>query len=269
MRTTITDAHLTTYQRDGFVKVENLLDAAELDELRAAVARGVEGMGKKKLNSAHGWVDDGDTYYDRVFVQKINLWKSEPTVKRYMLGPEIGTIASALAGARLRVWHDQTLQKAPWANPTAWHLDNPYWSFHSPNAISIWIALDDATLQNGCMHYLPGSHRLVTFENVGIGADMGALFEVYPGLKGIDAVAVPMKAGDCAFHHGLTAHAAGPNMTPRWRRAMTCAYMPAGATFNGQGNILSPERLAGLKVGDSLDDDVENPLLPVLEPALA
>lgn len=50
-------------------------------------------------------------------------------------------------------------------------------------------------------------------------------------------------------------------MTPAARRAMTCGYMPDGATFNGQQNILTPDRLAKLKIGDPLDDDSLNPLL--------
>jgi len=50
-------------------------------------------------------------------------------------------------------------------------------------------------------------------------------------------------------------NAVGPNMTPRWRRAMTCAYMPDGSTYNGQKEILSDEYAAGLKIGDLLDDN--------------
>jgi len=260
MRAHATPNEIAAYQRDGFIVMPNLLSPVEVAELTQAVADAVETMGRNKLNGNPGWVE-GDGYYDRVFLQRLNLWKISPIVKRYMLGPEIGTIASELAGCELRVWHDQTLQKAPWANPTAWHLDVPYWSFHARQALSIWIALDDSTIQNGSMYYLPGSHRLVSFDNVGIGPDLGALFDVYPQLKDIEPVPAPMKAGSCGFHNGLCAHGAGPNMTPRWRRAMTCGYMPAGSTFNGSPNILLPERLARLKVGDSLDDDVENPLV--------
>ncbi len=207
-----------------------------------------------------GW-EEGEGYYDKVFVQRLNLWKISPVVKRYMLGAEIGGLASELAGCDLRVWHDQTLQKAPWANPTSWHLDVPYWSFHSRDAISIWIALEDTTLQNGCMYYLPGSHHLATYQNVGIGPDMGALFEVYPAMGAIEPVAAPMKAGSCGFHNGLTAHGAGANMTPRPRRAMTCGYMPAGSTYNGQTNIMPEKRVQQLAIGDSLDDEAENPLV--------
>ncbi|MBA3710337.1 MAG: phytanoyl-CoA dioxygenase family protein [Planctomycetes bacterium] len=261
MRSSVTPEHISHYRENGFVLVEDLLDQAEIAELSAAVAHGVAEMGDRKIVGGNDW-KDGDSFYDNVFVQRLNLWKNEPVVKRYMLGAEIGAMASALAGVdALRVWHDQTLQKKPWANPTSWHLDTPYWSFDSRDALSIWIALDDVTMQNGCMYYLPGSNRLVNFENVGIGPNMGDLFNLYPALKTIEPVAVPMRAGSCAFHNGLTAHAAGPNMTPRWRRAMTCAYMPDGCTFNGKGNILTAEQIARLKIGDRLDDEQQNPLL--------
>lgn len=260
MRSTVTPAQISTYQRDGFIVIEDALSPAEVAELAAGVARGVAVMGDHKL-AGSDW-KDGDSFYDRVFVQKLNLWKIEPTVKRFMLGAEIGRMATELAGVEgMRVWHDQTLQKKPWANPTSWHLDVPYWSFSSRDAISIWIALDEATLQNGCMYYLPGSHKLVTFDNVGIGQNMDSLFELYPQLAKIEPVAAPMKPGSVGFHNGLTAHGAGPNMTPRWRRAMTCGFMPMGSTFNGNANILPAERLARLKIGDSLDDDAENPLV--------
>jgi ectoine hydroxylase-related dioxygenase (phytanoyl-CoA dioxygenase family) len=76
-----------------------------------------------------------------------------------------------------------------------------------------------------------------------------------------DPIAAPMKAGSASFHNGLTAHAAGANMTPRPRRAMTCAYMPDGSTFNGQRNILPEEYFQRLRLGDVLDNDAQNPLV--------
>ena len=68
-----------------------------------------------------------------------------------------------------RIWHDQALIKRPWANPTSWHLDTPFWSFSDKRALSIWIALDDATYQNGCLYFIPGSCHETNFENPGIG----------------------------------------------------------------------------------------------------
>jgi ectoine hydroxylase-related dioxygenase (phytanoyl-CoA dioxygenase family) len=68
-------------------------------------------------------------------------------------------------------------------------------------------------------------------------------------------------AGGALFHNGLTFHGAGANMTPRARRAMTAGFMPEDATFNGIQNILSPERVARLRIGDPLADDDENPVV--------
>jgi ectoine hydroxylase-related dioxygenase (phytanoyl-CoA dioxygenase family) len=161
----------------------------------------------------------------------------------------------------LRIWHDQALIKGPYANPTAYHLDVPYWSFTSADAITIWVALDDATLENGCLYYVPGSHKARKFDNVGIGREIGALFDVYPEWQDVAAVPCPVPAGGALLHNGLVFHGAGANMTPGLRRAMTCAYMPDGCTFNGQANVLPPVYLATLSVGDVLDNDDQNPLV--------
>jgi ectoine hydroxylase-related dioxygenase (phytanoyl-CoA dioxygenase family) len=123
------------------------------------------------------------------------------------------------------------------------------------------VALDDATLANGCMWYLPGTHKAAGYENVGIGQNQTDLFKVYPEWRGVESVACPCPAGSAVFHNGLVAHGAGANMTNRPRRAMTCAYMPDGATFNGQKNVLPDDYFATLSVGDVLGDDAVNPLL--------
>ena len=102
-------------------------------------------------------------------------------------------MATQLAGTNgMRIWHDQALIKPPHGNPTAWHLDVPYWSFDSRDAVSFWVALDDATLANGCMWYLPGTHKTARFDNVGIGINIGELFNVYPEWKQIEPQSAPL-----------------------------------------------------------------------------
>src|SRR5690606_22405491 len=146
------------------------------------------------------------------------------------------------------------LSKPPYGTPPSCHPDTPYWSFHPPDSISIWVALDDATYANGCMWYIPGSHLEARYDNASIGPSMGDLFLHYPQWKERDAVACPCRAGSAVFHNVLTAHAAGPNMTSRPRRAMTCAYMPDGCRFNGRKNILPDDYFNCLRVGDLLND---------------
>jgi ectoine hydroxylase-related dioxygenase (phytanoyl-CoA dioxygenase family) len=252
---TPTPEQVEAYRRDGFVLVERFLGDDELARWRAAVDYAV--AERLAASSEHG-----DEYYRRVFTQLQRLADTHPDVEELILDERFGGIAGTLAGVDgIRIWHDQALIKPPYGNPTAWHLDNPFWSFSSRDAISVWIALDDATISNGCLWYLPGSHRTARFEGVEIGANFGALFDGYPEWRELEPVAVPCSAGGAVFHNGLVAHAAGANMTPRSRRAMTCAFMPAGSTFNGTQNILPDAYVERLEIGDVLDDDRINPLV--------
>jgi ectoine hydroxylase-related dioxygenase (phytanoyl-CoA dioxygenase family) len=266
MRTELTLQAIAQYQDDGFLVIEDFLSPEELAIWRTALDEAVEKRKGNKLpdrKEVYGKGDDADkSYYDNVFDQLINLWKDNEKIKEIMFDERLGKMAAQLSGAEgIRIWHDQALIKKPWANPTSWHLDTPYWSFSDRRALSIWVALDDATYENGCLFFIPGSYRQTTFENPGIGKNMGAIFTTYPELKGNKSVAAPMKAGSCSFHNGLTIHGAHANMTPGYRRAMTCAYMPDGSTFNGIPNILSDEEVARLQIGDLLNNEVLNPLI--------
>ncbi len=260
MNHTVSDEQIAFYQENGFVAIDDFLDADELETWRDYVGEAVASRGKRKL--ADGSMMEDDNYYARVFAQRINLWTDHAGMRELMLDARLGEMAARLAGVDgIRIWHDQALIKPPWGNPTAWHLDNPYWSFYSRDAISIWVALDDVTRDNGCLYFLPGSHLSATYDNVGIGSNIGDLFNAYPQWHEREAVAVEMKAGSCSFHNGLVAHGAGPNMTPYHRRAMTCAYMPDGSTFNGQRNILPLEIYESYQLGDVIDNDVQTPLI--------
>ena len=263
MNTDLTQEQIAFYQENGFIVIENFLTPEELETWREAVDEAVAERGQRRiLGRPEADVKDDDDYYTNVFVQRVNLWQSSEKMRQLMLDPRLGKMAADLAGVDgMRIWHDQALIKQPWGNPTGWHLDNPYWSYYSRDATTIWVALDDATLENGCLYFLPGTHKTATFDNSGIGQNMGDLFKVYPAWTTVQSVAAPMKAGSCSFHNGLCAHGAGANMTPGTRRAMTCGYMPDGSTFNGQQNILSKEQFEKLSVGDVLNDDSQNPLI--------
>jgi len=262
MNTTLSQKQIGAYRRDGFVAHRGFLDCEEVEELKSAVLSAIETMGKSKVAGGGGAFEDGDTYYDRVFTQRLNLWRISETVKRYMLNSKLGEMLSALEGVdSFRVWHDKAVIKEPYANPTAWHLDDPFWPFYTKHAISIWIALGPATLGNGCMWFVPGSHKLARFETADIGENLSDLFELYTEMTNVDPEGVPMEEGDCSFHNGLTAHGAGANMTRGRRIAMTCNYMPVGSTFNGKCVGMPPEYFASLSEGDVLDNDEWNPVV--------
>ena len=256
------------YQKNGFVVIRNFLSPDELDHWRETVINAVQKRNGQKMPGKDIKIGESDginedvAYYGKVFDQLLNLWQTDANVKRLMLDERIGKMAAQLAGVDgIRIWHDQALFKRPWANPTSWHLDTPFWSFSDRRALSIWIALDDATMENGCLYFLPGSQFETTFENKGIGKNMDGIFEVYPQFIKAQSVPVPMKAGSCSFHNGMIVHGANANMTNDFRRAMTCAYMPDGNVFNGTANILPERYLQTLEIGDLLNNDDQNPLI--------
>ena len=268
MQAEINSEQINFYYENGYIIIEDFLNSRELEHWRTSVTRAVEDRNGQKMpgKSIKVGEDDGINkdadYFKNVFDQLLNLWQTNDDVKALMLNEAIGKMAADLSGADgIRIWHDQALIKRPWANPTSWHLDTPFWSFSDRRALSIWVALDDVTLQNGCMFFIPGSHKESTFDSPYIGKNMSDIFDFYPQFKNSKSVPAVMKAGSCSFHNGLIIHGAHPNMTAGFRRAMTCAYMPDGNVFNGTPNILPERYLSQIKIGDLLNNNDQNPLI--------
>ena len=265
MRQTVSEREVAFYRDNGFVVLPDLLDPHDLRIWRHAVTRALgERTGRfPRADSQYApFFSEVHEYHDKVFTQKINLWMTSPDVRELVLDRRLGRIAATLAGVdAVRIYLDQALVKEPYANPTAFHLDVPYWAFSASNALTIWIALSDATVENGCLCYLPGTHRDERYDNVQIDKDIGALFDVYPDWGKIEPIFCPVPAGGAVVHNGLTAHGAGANMTPHRRTAMTVAYMPDGTRFNGSQDVYTKEQVRGMALGDVLDDEAQNPLV--------
>jgi phytanoyl-CoA hydroxylase len=259
MKSEATQEQIDKYQAQGFLVIPDFLNPDELEHWRRVTQEAVElRLKETNLNNQR----DPDSYYANVFTQCLRLADIHEGMAELMFDERLGKLAGSLAGVDgIRIWHDQALIKPPYGNPTAFHMDNPFWSFYSPNAISIWVALDDATVANGCLWYLPGTHREASFEAVNIGEQLADVFKTYPQWRKIEALPADCKAGSAVLHNGLIAHGAGANMTPRPRRAMTCAYMPDGSTFNGQKNILPDDYFNSLKIGDKLNNNQNNRLI--------
>lgn len=259
MRSELTTSEIESYRKQGFLVIRDFLTPNELENWRQVTDDAVRLRLQGTTLNNQG---EPDAFYAQVFTQCLRLADIHPGMAELMFDERLGQLAGTLAGVDgIRIWHDQALIKPPYGNHTAFHLDNPFWSFYSRDAISIWVALDNATLANGCLWYLPGTQHEATYQSVGIAENLGDIFKTYPQWRGIEAIAAPCPAGSAVFHNGLVAHAAGVNLTAYARRAMTCAYMPDGSTFNGQKNVLPDEYFNSLKTGDVLDNNSINRLI--------
>ena len=122
----------------------------------------------------------------------------------------------------MRFWHDQLFCKpAHQGGVVAWHQDYSYWTRTEPIAhLSCWIGLDDSTLENGCVHYVPGSHRWNLLPITGLANDMEAIQRVLSEEQKAQfkPVAIELKKGECSFHHPLMVHGSYENRSDRPRR---------------------------------------------------
>lgn len=262
MNTQLNCNQIEFYRENGFLIIDNFLNSSELSTWQDAVDVAVA-QHLSREDHFHNQKGE-DNYYKNVFVQCVNLWKLNKKIKQLILVPEFGKMTADLAGTSgVRLYHDHAMIKQPWANPTNFHVDNPYDPFYSHDAIMFWIALDDATVQNGCLYFLPGTHKTCGFEIGGVLGEVGIgeLFREYPDWAEIEPYTAEMKAGDGVFINGLTAHAAGPNMTTYPRRAFAMLFIPEDAKFNGKKSALPEEVYSKLNAGDVLADDEHLPLV--------
>tara|TARA_B100000029_G_scaffold516847_1_gene636335 strand:- start:10181 stop:10999 length:819 start_codon:yes stop_codon:yes gene_type:complete len=263
MNNKLTEKQIASYRENGFLIIDKFLNEMELETWRKLVREAVSLRDQNRLpDGSFRLSRKVETGADLVFQQRVNLWMDNEGIRNLMLDNRLGKMAAELEGVDgIRIWHDQALIKKPWSNPTNWHQDNTKWSFESQHAITIWIALDDISLQNGCMFFLPKTHKKRLDDYPATGADLGAMFAAYPELGRMEPTPVLMPAGGCSFHNGLMIHAANPNMTPYPRRAFTCAYMPDQSRYNGIPNVLPNKILNTIQINDLLNDESQNPLI--------
>jgi phytanoyl-CoA hydroxylase len=171
-------------------------------------------------------------------VRKLMRFVDHDPRLRAMAGhPRLLATLERLIGEPPALFQDQALLKPPLlGREKPWHQDNAY--FNLPPAatvVGVWIALDEATPENGCMHLIPGSHRrgpVVHFKR----RDWQICdTDVATG----QVVAVPLQPGGCLLFHGLLHHGTPPSRSPRRRRAVQFHYKPVSL-----GGISAAERLA-------------------------
>ena len=245
----LSDEQVAQYQRDGFIQISNVLDPPDLARLRDAVVAAVEA---EKTVRAEG---ETKSPYEQIFIQKVNLWRRHPAVREFVLCKRFGDLAARLSGEPVRVWHDQALFKEPREGAkTPWHQDAHYWPHQQRiEQISIWIALRDATIDNGCMSFIPGSQHVQGLEPIRL-ANPQNIFDLAPEFKGAKPRTIELRAGSCTFHNGLTFHYAGPNKSEHMREAFAIIYMPDGTTYDGKPHIVTDP--LNLKAGDRLEGEM-------------
>ena len=218
------------YDRDGFVAVEGLLTAEEVAALRAetvAIARGMRGA------VAGAEPDDGRSDDELIAgVLAIHMpHKISPAMRAAMAHPRITPILTTLISPNVKAMQTMLFVKAAGKPGQAWHQDEHYIPTRDRSLCGAWIALDDATIENGCMWMHPGSQAAGILHPIrphGDGRFDSAEEAFGHGYDREGGVAVELKAGGVAFFNGHVLHRSLPNRARGgFRRALVTHYMSA------------------------------------------
>ncbi|MFV1967091.1 MAG: phytanoyl-CoA dioxygenase family protein [Pirellulaceae bacterium] len=220
----LSDEQLTFYQENGYLAGVRILTHEQVDMLREELQEFFDPQhaGRELWYEYHAneSVDPGT-----VLFHALGAWRIRAGFHDVLWHPAFTVAASQLLGGAVRFWHDQLFCKpARHGGVVAWHQDYSYWTRTKPLAhLTCWIGLDDSTRDNGCLHYVPGSHQWDLLPITGLAGDMDAIREAldeeqWETFK--NPVAVELKKGECSFHHGLTIHGSFENSSERPRRAV-------------------------------------------------
>jgi len=170
---------------------------------------------------------------DSVLLHALGAWRITAGFHDLLWNPAFTIPASQLLGGPVRFWHDQLFCKpAHHGGVVAWHQDYSYWTRTLPLAhLTCWIGLDDSTRENGCLQYIPGSHRWPDLPITGLAGDMEAIYAVLNAeqRRQFDgAVAVELEKGEASFHHPRMVHGSFANHSDRARRATVINVMRDG-----------------------------------------
>ena len=147
-----------------------------------------------------------------------------PELRSMKLYRNVSQLIRDLLGASASITGDHAINKPPrHGSETPWHQDEAYWDpMLDYSSVSVWVPLQPATVSNGCMHFVPGSHRMEVQAHRSIGNDPRVHgLELEPGKIDVStAVACELPAGGATLHHNRTLHYAPGNRTDDYRRAL-------------------------------------------------
>ena len=221
------------YDRDGFLVVESLFTEDELHGMRARIDALIADPASRPEGVTVG--HEGDTNPKTRGTGAVRgaafLVRFDPFFQDVARTPKLLEHARGVLGAeRIKVFRDQALFKPPRGQAKPLHQDQSYFLVEPIDAlVTAWIALDEATLANGCMTYVPGSH---VHGILPVTPDPERPVHHVPDTTGLDlpdAVACPVPAGSVIFHHGCSLHASADNDTDTWRRALIMHFSTSEA----------------------------------------
>ena len=236
MRSELSTEQTRAWQRDGFFLVRGFAPLSLCEAmLRRAVelARDADGTGRSgraMLHPENNLADSvGPSARAEELVSKIFRIHRESVFHDFATDPELVAMTQQLLGDDVDCFLSQFIFKNPGAWGQPWHQDSYYFPFDRGPQVGVWLAVTEATHNNGCLHVVPGSHREPVHEQVvdrRPGANQGYVEILDHDMA--DAVPVLMAPGDLLVFHSHLMHRSKDNTSSGIRAAMVYHYAERG-----------------------------------------
>jgi phytanoyl-CoA hydroxylase len=232
----VSDGQARSFNERGFFVLEDAIDAPTIERLRDAIDP-FEAKTEEFLRSRPDrrmFIAEADGISFTTFL--VNRSK---LVRDFSASTVFQDLCHDLIGPDVRLYWDQAVYKKPeYPKPFPWHQDNGYTYIEPQAYLTCWLALNDATVDNGCPCVIPGGHLRGTL--VHRESKLGYVCREHDGA---DALAVPVRAGSIVVFSSLMPHRTGPNVTSGVRKSYILQYAPDGARVVQTGALCdAPDR---------------------------
>lgn len=232
------------YEEQGFLVVENLLSPDQADGLRNRTREIAEGK-VPDFPRSDLELEPGAKTPRLESLRKLNRCaENDPVFFAHAADPRILDIVETLIGPDIKLFGSQCFMKPPGGIEKPYHQDSYYFTIEPKELVTCWTALDDVTLENGCLWVIPGSHRtgIVHHEDWFIG-DRPDKQVPDASIDRENETPIVMPAGSCSFHHSVLLHRSAANTSDRPRRGMAVHYMSSKSKWTDPENPKPEYRL--------------------------
>lgn len=219
----LTDQQIREFSENGYLALGAITTSAEVGRLKVLFDR----LFRERVGFSEGLHHDllghDDEGKRALLPQIFDPSTFADDLRNTQFRTNAFAIAKQLLGEEAIPYFEHAILKPPhYGAQTPWHQDEAHGRDLGQEQVSFWMPLQEASLENGCMHYIPGSHRAGILEHRSPDNDSTIpALECRGDFDPTDAVPCPLPAGGCAIHHGRVLHCAGPNRSALQR----CAYI--------------------------------------------
>lgn len=243
---------IDAFQRDGFIKLKNLIEPEALALLRSEMTQLFE-QAAEKLGSRFSSLE--------------MMWPGNAVLKQFVFSRRLARLAAELLGvAKVRLYHDNALSKQPGCGRTPWHYDGHHFPIATENVCTLWLPLQAIPNNMGPLAFARGLNLVkmvdsIPFNKFDTSYDQ-QIMEKFRN-EGIDVNSGPFDLGEASFHHNFSFHTAGPNRTTTQRMVLATTYFDDGARVIDAPHMVNGDWrqfMPGIEPGDVIDTEL-NPIL--------